>query len=332
MNKKAFLLLAAICPLSMMAFAQTTKYIIPATEPGKDPDTVVIVSVPVNRVDTFHYQTSEISTVQLKKGKTSSTPAPTNKLQFNLTFSEPDALNARNSTPGVTSWFPNSKENPGTTGKVIPTVIADPYNSQNKVLRMGINTKNTDDGRLRNEMTAWNLTDGANQHAVYHFEVFIPNGYIFGTSSNNFIQFHDVSPFGRIPAVSFMLKKMSGISKLDLNIAWATTPNNPGHQGDIHEYFDVTSWIGKWVKIDLDINWFQNSSGYFKMYLNGSNTPFYSYTGPIAYAGDEQGPYMKWGLHDASGVLPPGSTENSELILYDNIRIATGNVTLADVR
>lgn len=235
-------------------------------------------------------------------------PLPVNYL-FNLSWEQADALQSKTGY----GYQVNSWENPGTGIK--PMIVDDPILPGNKVLKIGVNKNNKDGTRIRSEFTAWNLTGGMSLKSTYSMRILIPSDFKTDQNAMNFIQLHDVSPYGRIPAISFMLKAQ----KLDLNIAWATTPGSSRHQGDIHKFFDVPDWFGRWVTITMEVNWFQNANGFVKLYFDGA--PVYTYTGPVGYAGDAQGPYFKGGLHYPGGILPAGSTDVTQRVYYDNIKI-----------
>lgn len=286
-----------------------------------------IVATSCSKDDSLDYRTRRTGTTTTPPPTTTdpapaAPTAPAGNLKFDISWEQSDALSARSSGSTV-AYFPNSIENPGTGPK--PVIVTDPTNAANKVLNITVNNNSKDGTRIRTEMTAWNLTAGLKQKSAYGFRVYIPADFKTDQNAMNFVQLHDVSPYGRIPAISFMLKA----KQLDLNVAWATTPNSSRHQGDIHKFLDVTNWFGRWVNVVMEVNWFQDASGYVKLYFDGSLV--YTYNGPVGYAGDAQGPYFKWGLHYPGGILPAGSTTTSQRVLYDNIRIGNG-VSYADVK
>lgn len=188
-------------------------------------------------------------------------------------------------------------------------------------LKVTINSTAMDQDRLRNELTIWPHKT-LKEHGGYEITFFIPQGFKVDNNSNNFIQFHNAGRSGMIPNVSFMLK--SGF-QLDLNIAWTLTAN-ASIWSDKHFFFNVSDWVGRWVTLKLEANWFQDSSGYLKVWVDGkplsNGTDFIGqYKGPMGYTGDVQGPYLKWGLMYPAKVLPAGATETSQNVLYDNITI-----------
>lgn len=205
-----------------------------------------------------------------------------------------------------------------------PTVVTDPLKPNNKVMKVLINDSSRDGDRLRNEATIWNLNDGMKVRATYGIKVFLHEGFKSDDNSNNFIQFHNAGIPGLIPNISFMLKNKT----LDLNLAWQTDPNKTNWD-DLHEYFNVSDWFGRWVEIGMDTNWFQDETGYFKLFLDGVKV--YEYNGPMGYAGDTMGPYMKVGLHYPAGTLPAGSTQSSQYVLYDNVKVGNNDSTMSDV-
>lgn len=242
-------------------------------------------------------------------------------LRFDISWEQSDALVPR--TLSSVSYNPNSIENPGTGPR--PVITPDPFNSGNKVLKITVDENNRDGDRIRSELTAWNLNAGMRQQAAYGFRFYIPTAFQTDQRAMNFIQLHSVSPFSRIPAIAFMLKQ----KQLDVNIAWATSLDNQTHQGDVHKFFDVTNWFGRWVNVVMIVNWYPDSNGYVSLYFDGSLA--YTYNGPVGYNGDAQGPYFKWGLHYPGGELPAGSTSTSQTVYYDNIKIGN-NVGYAEVQ
>lgn len=210
------------------------------------------------------------------------------------------------------SSLPNSKE---TFGNWPPKVVD--AAGRTGVLQIGVNNTSHDGNRIRNELTQWPWAT-LNTHGTVSVDVYFPTGFKTDNNSNNFIQIHNAGKPGAIPNVSFMLKANM---QLDLNLAWQTDPNwngSPLHK-DLHKFFDLSKWVGSWHTIKMDINWFPNSQGYFKLYFDGALV--YTYNGPMGYAFDKQGPYLKWGLMYPSNSLPIGSSETSQYVLYDNLII-----------
>lgn len=242
-------------------------------------------------------------------------------LRFDISWEQSDALVPR--TLSTVSYHPNSIENPGSGPR--PSITTDPFNSGNKVLKITVDENNRDGNRIRSELTAWNLNTGMRQQASYGFRFYIPTTFKTDQQAMNFIQLHSVSPYSRIPAIAFMLKQ----NQLDVNIAWATSVDHATHQGDVHRFFDVTSWFGRWVSVVMIVNWYPDDNGYVKLYFDGSLA--YTYNGPVGYNGDAQGPYFKWGLHYPGGILPYGSSSTSQTVYYDNIRIGN-NVAYTEVQ
>lgn len=205
-----------------------------------------------------------------------------------------------------------------------PTVVTDPLHPNNKVMKVLINDSSADGDRLRNEATIWNLNSGMKVRATYGVKVFLHDGFKSDDNSNNFIQFHNAGIPGMIPNISFALKN----KVIDLNIAWQEDPGKT-NWNDLHEYLEVSDWFGRWVEIGMDTNWFQDETGYFKLYLDG--VKIYEYNGPMGYAGDTMGPYIKVGLHYPAGKLPAGSTQSSQYVLYDNVKVGNDKSSMADV-
>lgn len=222
----------------------------------------------------------------------------------NLKFSNPANIFEGN------GGFGYSKETSGNVNH--PTVVTDA--ARGSVLRVMINSKNKDGDRLRNELTLWPFAKNGMKGTI-EIDVFIPKGFAVDNGSNNFIQFHNAGKAGMIPNVSFMLKANY---QLDLNLAWAL-PGATTHT-DLHKWFDLSAWPGTWRKIKMEINWVQSSAGYFKLYFDGAWV--YTYNGPMGYAFDTQGAYLKWGIHYPAGVLPAGATETSQWVQYDNLIVS----------
>lgn len=233
---------------------------------------------------------------------------PSGEVVANLKFDNPSNIFEGSS-------LPNSKE---TFGNWPPKVING--GGRNGVLQVGVNNTSHDGDRIRNELTQWNLPT-QKVHATYSIDVYIPSTFKTDQNSNNFIQFHNAGRSGMIPNVSFMMKG----KQLDLNIAW-TTKVGASHS-DVHYFFDVSNWFGRWVTIYMDVNWFPDANGYFKLSFDGKpavsidNSFKGAYNGPMGYIDDKQGAYFKFGIHYPANVLPAGSTETSQNVLYDNLII-----------
>lgn len=276
---------------------------------NKDTMWVRLLGKEVTRSYTFTQWTAD--TVTLKYAPPVVVPPGSrSNLWKEITFSETNPLNLF-----------TSLETFGTK----PSVVNDPTNSSNKVLKVLVTNSSKDGDRIRNELTLWNLTEGLRQHATYGLSVYIPTTFKTDNNVMNFIQFHNAGKPGMIPNISFGLKG----KELDLNIAWMVNATASTHS-DLHKFFDVSDWFGKWVNIVMDINWFPDMNGYFKLYKDG--VLLYEYKGPMGYNGDAQGAYMKVGLHFPGGVLPAGSTATSQTVYYDNIRIGNKNSTIKDVQ
>lgn len=274
-------------------------------------DTVVPKTKGVQRTSSYSWTEWVTTYDTLKFNSTGSLPPVTGAVVGNLAFNNPSNIFEGSS-------LPNSKE---TFGNWIPKVVN--MGGRTGVLQVGVNNTSTDGSRLRNELTQWNVPT-LNTHAVYEWAVYFPVGFKTDNNSNNFIQIHNAGKSGAIPNVSFMLKSNM---QLDLNLAWQTDPkwNGSPLHNDVHYWFDLSKWIGSWHTIKMEINWFPNSQGYFKLWFDG--VPAVSkdgafrgvHNGPMGYAFDTQGPYFKFGLHYPVGALPTGSTQTSQYVLYDNI-------------
>lgn len=277
----------------------------------KNNDTLWVRTVGVEVTRSYTFTQWKIDTVTLKYKPTTTPPVvqpPSGSVVANLTFNNPNNIFEGSS-------LPNSRE---TFGNWPPKVVNS--GGRTGVLQVGVNSTSKDGNRIRNEITQWNLPT-LKAHATYSIDVFIPANFKTDQNSNNFIQFHNAGRSGMIPNVSFMLKG----KQLDLNIAW-TTRVGASHS-DVHYFFDVSNWWGRWVTIYMDVNWFPDATGYFKLYFDGNPAVSTDKSfngvrnGPMGYIDDTQGPYGKIGIHYPSGVLPAGSTENSQYVLYDNFII-----------
>ena len=305
---KNLLLFLILVPALLQA--QTTRFIL------QNGDTVLATKYQVQRTASYTYNDQLVKYDTLKKSTGTVTPPATGTALFNITWEQSNALTPKSGY----GYQPNSIENPVTTGGMKSVIVTDPAGGLNKVVKIGVNTGNKDGSRIRHEMTAWNLTEKLRQKANYSVWIYVPATFKTGQDVMNFLQWHDVSPStdkqGRIPNLSIGFKgKM-----LDINIAWQRDPAQVRHEaGDIHQPIDASSWFGRWVFVEIDCYWSPDAAGYFNFYVD--KKLLYTYSGPMGYNGDVQGPYFKWGLQYPGGVLPAGSTATSQTLYFGDIII-----------